>query len=112
MDILQITALNIKTHIGIHAWEQAILQTVTIDIRIPTDFRACHDQLANTIDYAQLSQRITNHVESNRFTLIETLAEQVAKLIKDEFKVNEITLTVSKPHAIKNAVNVSVTITR
>jgi dihydroneopterin aldolase len=112
MDILQITALNIKTHIGVHTWEQAILQTVTIDIQIPMDFSTCHDQLENTIDYAQLSQQVTQHVESNRFTLIETLAEQVAKLIKDEFKVNEITLTVSKPHAIKNAGNVSVTLTR
>ena len=112
MDMLHITALSIKTHIGIHAWEQAILQNLLFDIRIPMDFSTCNDTLENTIDYATLCQRVTTYVESNRFKLIETVAEQVAQRIKDEFKIKDITLTVSKPQAIKNAANVSVTINR
>jgi dihydroneopterin aldolase len=44
--------------------------------------------------------------------LIETVAENVAKLIKDEFLVKELTISVSKPHAIKNAGNICVTINR
>ena len=112
MDILHITALRTQTHIGVHAWEQAILQNLIFDIRIPTDISTCKDQLENTIDYATLSKVVTTYVESNHFKLIETVAEQVAQLIKNEFKVKDITLTVSKPQAIKNAANVSVTISR
>ena len=112
MDTLQITALSTKTHIGIHAWEQRILQTLLLDIRIQTDFTTCNNQLANTIDYDQLCQQVTEFVESTTFTLIETVAENVAQLIKDTFHVTELTVSVSKPHAIKNAGNICVTINR
>lgn len=100
------------THIGIHEWEQRILQQLLVDIRIPIDVTACNNQLANTIDYDQLCQRVTTFVETTSFSLIETVAEHVAQLIKTEFQVNELSVSVSKPHAIKNATNICVTINR
>ena len=112
MDTLHISALSIMTHIGIHAWEQRILQQLLLDIRMSTDFTTCNDQLAKTIDYDQLCQSVTAFVESKSFNLIETVAENVAQLIKDEFNLTQITISVSKPHAIKNAGNICVTITR
>ncbi|MDI9817935.1 MULTISPECIES: dihydroneopterin aldolase [unclassified Legionella] len=112
MDTLQITGLSIQTHIGVHAWEQKILQPLLIDITIPGDFSACQDDIANTIDYDKLCQQVTAYVEVNSFRLIETVAEQLAQLIKSAFNVQQITISVSKPHAIKNAANIRVTITR
>ncbi len=112
MDTLHISALSIMTHIGIHEWEQRILQQLLVDIRIPIDVTACNNQLANTIDYDQLCQRVTTFVETTSFSLIETVAEHVAQLIKTEFQVNELSVSVSKPHAIKNATNICVTINR
>ena len=112
MDILHISELSIMTHIGIHAWEQRILQQLQLDIRIPIDVTTCNNQLENTIDYDKLCQRVTGFIESNTYTLIETVAENVAQLIKDEFHVSQLTISVSKPHAIKNAGNVCVTINR
>jgi len=111
-DLLQITALNIKTHIGVHAWEQKILQTILLDIEIKLNISACNDKLENTIDYFKLCESVNNHVASNSYTLIETLAEDVAKFIKNEFNLTEITISVSKPHAIKNAGNIKVTVIR
>jgi len=112
MDMLHISALRIMTHIGVHAWEQRILQPLLLDIKIPVDLSTCNDTLANTIDYDALSSRVTTLVESNAFVLIETVAETVAECIKKEFHINALTLSVSKPNAIKNAGNVSVTIER
>jgi len=112
MDMLHISGLSIMTHIGVHAWEQRILQQLLLDIHIPTDLTTCNNQLDNTIDYDQLSQQVTAFIESTPHTLIETVAESVAQYIKTEFHVNEVTISVSKPHAIKNASNVTVTITR
>ena len=112
MDILQITALSTKTHIGIHPWEQRILQQLLLDIRIHTDFTTCNNQLENTIDYEKLCKQVTTYIESNSFELIETVAEKVAQLIKNEFHVIELMVSVSKPHAIKNAGNICVTINR
>lgn len=111
-DMLEITGLSTKTHIGIHAWEQRILQQLVLDIRIPMDFSQCNDQLANTIDYFQLCQCVTEFIESNNFALIETVAEKVAQLIKDKFPVKKLYVSVSKPQAVKNAGNIRVTIER
>ena len=112
MDSLHISALRIETHIGVHAWEQRILQTLLLDIKIPMDFSNCNNELTNTIDYATLCHDVTHYVESNAFILIETVAENVVKLIKDTFHIKHVSVSVSKPNAIKNAGNICVTVNR
>lgn len=112
LDQLDITGLAISTRIGIYAWEQRIAQRLILDINIPIDLSQCNNDLGKTIDYDNLSRRITTYVEEKSFDLIETVAEEVAAIIKKEFKVHQVTLKVSKPDAIKNAANVSVRITR
>lgn len=102
-DTLHISALNVATQIGVHAWEQRIKQTLLIDIIIPFDFSACEEDLSKTIDYDALCQKVTQYVESRSFQLIETVANTVAALIQNEFNVTELTVKVSKPHAVKNA---------
>jgi dihydroneopterin aldolase len=113
MDQLEITALRAKTHIGVHAWEQRILQELVFDIYIPIENTLCLDRLENTIDYDALCQAVVTFVESNSFKLIETVAESVATLIKTQFpRVATLTIRVSKPHAVPAAGNIGVTITR
>ena len=88
------------------------MQRLKLDITIPVDISNCDDTLANTLDYDALCQRITTFVESKPFALIETVAEQVATLIKESFQINQLTISVSKPHAVKNAGNIRITIER
>jgi len=104
--------LSIGTHIGVHAWEQRIVQQLKLDITIPCDVTNCQDQLANTLDYDAICQHVTSFVEANTFALIETVAEKVAALIKETFAVDQLTVSVSKPHAVKNAGNIRITIIR
>ena len=111
-DCLIISALSVNTQIGVHAWEQRITQKLLIDINIPSDFSACEDVLAQTIDYAALCQLVTEFVESNAFQLIETVANKVAELIQTEFKVEALTIKVSKPHAVKNAGMIQVVVNK
>ena len=112
MDYLHIKGLKVATRIGVYAWEQQITQPLLLDITIPADFKACEDQLDKTIDYDKLCQQVTLYVEANAFQLIETVADRVAQLIKSEFNVKELTVSVSKPGAVKNAANIQVTVTR
>lgn len=112
MDRLEIKGLAVMTHIGVHDWEQKILQKLLIDIELPIDCKSAQDTLANTIDYNRLCQHITEYAENNQFRLIETCAEQLASHIKSEFDINQLCLKLSKPGAIKNAQNISVSITR
>lgn len=112
MDSLHIKGLTVATRIGVYAWEQQISQRLLLDITIPANFSACEDNLDQTIDYAKLCQQVTHYVESNAFQLIETVANQVAQLIKTAFNLSQVTVSVSKPQAIKNAADVQVTVTR
>ncbi|KTD48568.1 dihydroneopterin aldolase [Legionella rubrilucens] len=112
MDSLQIKGLSIATRIGIHEWEQRIAQRILIDIHIPADFSHCEEDINKTIDYDKLCQRVTRHVESQSFKLIETVADSVANLLKTEFPVQQVTVSVSKPHAVKNAADILVNVSR
>ncbi|KTD40397.1 dihydroneopterin aldolase [Legionella parisiensis] len=108
LDTLIIKALNVSTKIGVYEWEQRINQQLLIDISIDTDFSACQEDLTKTIDYEALCSSVTLYVESKSFQLIETVANEVADLIKKQFKVSQITVGISKPHAIKNTANIQV----
>jgi dihydroneopterin aldolase len=112
VDQLEITGLSLSTRIGIHPWEQKILQRLLVDITIPLDLSQCNNELSKTIDYAVLSERITAFVEDQSFELIETVAEKIAMLIKTEFLAEQVTIKVCKPHAVKNAGNISIKIAR
>ncbi|WP_392536473.1 dihydroneopterin aldolase [Legionella sp. 227] len=112
MDTLNIKALNVSTKIGVYAWEQRILQQLLIDISIDTDFSDCQEDLSKTIDYEALCKNVTLYVESKSFQLIETVANEVADLIKRQFSVSQVTVGISKPHAIKNAGTIQVVVRR
>ena len=108
MDILNIKDLSVSTKIGVHAWEQSINQQLLIDISIPTDFNSCEDNLAHTLDYDALCHTVTEFVQGHSFQLIETVANKIAEVVKQEFKVASITVSVTKPHAVKNAGKIQV----
>jgi dihydroneopterin aldolase len=112
MDILNIKGLNVAAKIGVHVWEQRINQQLLIDISIPSDFSNCQDDIANTLDYDSLCKTVTEFVESKSFQLIESVADSVARLIQQEFKVTKINVAVSKPNAVKNAGTIQVVVNR
>jgi dihydroneopterin aldolase len=112
MDQLDITGLSVFTKIGVYAWEQAMEQRLLIDISIPCDSSHYRDELSDAIDYDKLCQTVTAFVESHAFALIETVANQIAQLIQTNFAIQQVTVRVAKPHAIKNAANISVTVRR
>jgi len=102
----------VSTRIGVYAWEQLIFQQLLIDISIDADFSSCHEDLTKTIDYAALCQTVTHFVESKSFQLIETVANEVAQLIQQEFKATKLSVGISKPHAVKNAGTIQVIVNR
>ncbi len=115
MNLLRIEALRTTTRIGVHAWEQGIDQVLLLDIDIPLSLEKLEkadDMLENTIDYDALCQHVTTLVESSAFKLIETVADRVIRSIQDNFGVQALTVRVSKPDAIANAGNISITMSR
>lgn len=114
MDIVFIRDLRVEARIGVWEWEQKIRQVISIDLEMGADNRApaATDDIADALDYKAVSRRITALVEETDFHLVETLAERIAALIRDEFSVPWLRLSVSKPGAVRGAREVGVTIER
>ena len=113
-DIIFISELQIETVIGIFDWERQIKQTIVLDIELATDIRqaAQSDHIDDTIDYKTLTKRVISYVEASEFQLVETLAERVCELLRDEFNVPWVRLKLNKPGALRGARDVGVLIER
>ncbi|VAW86884.1 Dihydroneopterin aldolase [hydrothermal vent metagenome] len=114
MDIIYLRDLKIETIIGIFDWEREIKQTISFDLDMAADIRkaAASDAIEDTLDYKTLSKRIITFVEKSSFQLVETLAEQVAAIILDEFDVRWVRVRLDKVGAIRGASGVGVIIER
>jgi len=114
LDTVFISGLRVDTVIGVNDWERTVRQTLVLDLELAGDIRAAAagDALRQTVDYAAVSDRVTQHIEASRCQLIETLAEEVAAIVQREFAVPWLRLRLSKPGAVPAADAVGVAIER
>ncbi|AUL94539.1 bifunctional dihydroneopterin aldolase/7,8-dihydroneopterin epimerase [Vibrio vulnificus] len=114
LDKVFIEQLEVITTIGVYDWEQQIKQKLVLDIEIAHDNRPAgkSDDVADALDYAQVSEAVLNHIESGRFLLVERVAEEVAELIMTQFSVPWIRIRLAKPGAVPQARAVGVVIER
>jgi len=113
-DIIFISELRIETVIGIFDWERQIKQTVVLDLELATDISmaAASDHIDDTIDYKTLTKSIIGYVEDSEFQLVETLAERVCELVRNDFGVPWVRLKLNKPGALRGARDVGILIER
>jgi len=114
MDIIFIRDLRIDTVVGIYDWERRIRQTVVLDIEMQTDIRAAaeSDDIKDTLNYKAVAKRLIAFVQASEFQLVETLAEECAGIIRREFGVPWLRLTLNKAGAVRGARDVGVVIER
>ena len=114
LDTLTIERLTTQAYIGVHPWEKEHAQTIHIDLQLYFDSRrsAETDSLEDTVNYSDIAKRTLLLVKEKKFNLIETLAEEIARLSLEFAAIDQVTVTLHKPGAIRLAKNVSITITR
>ncbi len=114
MDIIFLGGLEIKTIIGIYDWERETKQIVAFDIEMACDIAkaAKSDDIADTLDYKAVSKRVISFVEESQFFLVEKLIEEVADIIRTEFNVPWVKITLNKKGAISGASDVGIIIER
>lgn len=114
MDKIFLDELKIDTIIGIWDWERKIRQTVIIDLEMSADIAkaAATDEVADTLNYKSVAKRIQGFVADSSFQLVETLAEKIAEIIRGEFGVAWVRVTVHKPGAIRGSRDVGIDIER
>jgi 7,8-dihydroneopterin aldolase/epimerase/oxygenase len=114
MDIIFLGGLEIKTIIGIYDWERETKQTVVLDIEMAFDIQkaAETDDIAFALDYKKVSKRIISFVEESRFFLVEKLIVEIVEIIRTEFNVPWVKVTLNKKGAISGASDVGIIIER
>ena len=114
MDKIFLHELKIDTIIGIWDWERKIRQTVVIDLEMSADIAkaAATDSVEDTLNYKSVAKRIQEFVGNSSFQLVETLAERIAGIIRDEFDVAWVKVRVHKPGAIRGSKDVGIEIER
>jgi len=114
MDIIYLHGLKVECVIGVWEWERRIRQAVTIDLDMHFDITAAarSDALEDTLSYREVSKRVEAFVRASRFTLVETLAEQIAQLLVGEFHLKWCRVRVNKFGAVRGAGDVGVVIER
>lgn len=114
MDIVYIRELEIETIIGIYDWEREQRQTVSMDLEMATDIRpaAAEDDISKTLDYKSVAKRLIDFVGNSEFFLVETLAEEITAIVRNEFNVSWVKLRLGKPGAVTGSKDVGVIIER
>ena len=114
MDTIHLHGLTVDAVIGIWEWERKIRQKVVIDIDMDADIRkaAASDSVEDTLNYKAVAKRVIELAETSGFQLVETLAEGVADIVRNEFDVPWVRVKINKPGAIRGSRDVGVIIER
>jgi dihydroneopterin aldolase len=100
--------------IGIYEWERKTRQTIVFDIEMSADIAraAATDSIQDTLDYKAVSKRLIQFVGESSFQLVETLAERCAQIVREEFGVRWVRVTLNKAGAVRGSDAVGVIIER
>ncbi len=114
MDRIFLRDLTVPCRIGVNPWERTIRQVVKIDLDLETDLREAGrgDDLALTVDYKALRDRIEGIAAGPGFGLLEALAEKIAETCLEEQGIRRVRVRVEKPGALHAVRTVGVEIVR
>jgi 7,8-dihydroneopterin aldolase/epimerase/oxygenase len=113
MDCIVIKDLEVLYKVGVPEEERRAPQRLLLTIELEHDFTAAakSDDLAATINYFAVSQRLLKFGEGREWKLIETVAVEIAETVLREFGAASVGVEVKK-FIIPQALYVSVRTTR
>jgi D-erythro-7,8-dihydroneopterin triphosphate epimerase len=109
---ISIENLRLRTFIGFNPDELLKQQDLIINAFIEFDAAkpSVSDNENDTLDYKVITKAIIKHVESGKFRLVEKLNADIVTIIMDNPQVLKTQVRVEKPHALRFADSVSVSL--
>ncbi len=100
-DTISLRGLRVFAHHGVFDEEAEHGQEFLIDVVVVISLQDAgrSDDLTDTLDYGALAVDIAERVQSERWLLIERVAERVAELVLEDTRVVMTEVTVHKPNA-------------
>lgn len=113
MDFIFIEELRVEARVGIYPREKLAPQTLALHMTFGVpDAAAQRDDIADTIDYSVVIERIRAELAERHFNLIETLGEYVVNLLLEEFGAPWVRIRIAKMGVMKGVKQVGVFIQR
>lgn len=112
-DQIIIERLEFRGRCGVTAEERAIPQPLAVDLELQHQLKPAElaDNLAHTIDYAKVIQRVIEIGTCQDTCLLETMAERLLTMFFQEFPVKRVKLWIRKLHPPISSMTRSVGIT-
>jgi 7,8-dihydroneopterin aldolase/epimerase/oxygenase len=100
-DRITLTGLTVRGFHGVYEHERRDGQDFVVDATLWLDSRpaAASDDVADTVDYGVLAERLATVVAGEPVNLIETLAARLCELCMADERVIAAEVTVHKPQA-------------
>src|SRR5262249_15002713 len=100
-DRITLTGLRARGHHGVYDFERSQGQDFVIDVVLEIDLgkAAASDDVADTVHYGELAERLVTIVTRPPGNLIEALAHPLPPARPDDTRVAAATVTVHKPQA-------------
>ena len=114
MDIIEIRNLRLRAIIGFSAHELGAPQDIVVNLRISVNERLAGetDDPNDAFNYRTITKAIIHFVEASRFSLVEKLAEEIARLAVIDFRAPHIEVSVHKPGALRRSDSVGIHVVR
>ena len=109
---INVRNLRLRTFIGFNPEEMEKRQDVVINFEIDyaVGEAALRDEVDDALNYKTVTKRVIGHVESGRFLLLEKLVADVLEICSEHPSVLAARVTIDKPHALRFADSVSLTL--
>lgn len=97
-DAIRIKGIRAYGYTGYFAAEQTLGQWFEVDLRISLDLSrtGADDELAHSLDYSQVVDRVRSLVEQSRFRTLERLATVICAAVLEFDKVGRVDATLTK----------------
>lgn len=109
---INIRNLRLRTYIGFNPEERIKKQDVVLNIQISyrPNPSVLDDQVEGALNYKTITKAIIQQVEDGRFLLLEKLVSDVLNTCSAHPDVMNASVTIDKPHALRFAESVSLTL--
>jgi 7,8-dihydroneopterin aldolase/epimerase/oxygenase len=114
VDTIFINGLRLDAMIGIYPDERVSSRQVEIDLEIGVPGERVYKtgDVADTIDYAAVSERIRDELARVRYGLLEEMSQAIARILLDEFHSPWVRVTIVKTGILGDGIRVGVSIER
>jgi len=109
---VRIKNLLLRAYIGIKEEEIRNQQDVVINVELTYDASEAiaRNEIEAALNYRTITKQIIQHVDGNRFALLERLTHEVLEIVMSHQAVCWARVEIDKPHALRYTESVSVTL--